>query len=212
MMKAKITFVAAFLFLASISGCGIEAPSIPEPQFVGFRNEVIAGQISARWQSICVKSKVWNAYVRFNYDFSPERFLENQIYFEESDCRDNSILVHVQYEGSFRGDIQVSPFQVDFSYESALVIAKSENGRKLLSISSFCELKDWKINRPVDVTARGRNVNCPLKKTPYTRLDIFRFVGQERLEFGTGYVERASEQPSERPVQYSNEAPYFRIQ
>lgn len=198
------------VFASLSAACGIEAPRIAEPELVVARKNPVNPDFSDHWQSICMRSKMLNASVQFEYEFHPSRYQERQIYYSDNDCRSESVVAYIQYEGSFRANVAVTPFQIDLEYEKAFVTAVSELGRRILSDYDFCGIQEWTIDRPEDVSTRQRGNQCPLKETPHTRPEIFRLVGPDRLEFGAGYIEDAAEEPRERPTQFATDSPFFR--
>ena len=196
----------AFLGLL-VSGCGGAGAKDPVQ---AAKNEANAPQLTDHWESNCIKSKVLDASLRINYDFGGDIFKETQVYFSEEDCRLDAVAATLEYSGTFKVYTNSSPNQLDFDYTQALLTAKNERGRSLLDDLDFCGVEVWTINEVQNITTRERSLKCPIKGTPHARLDIFRVIGDNRLEMGSGYIEKAADQPAERPSEFAADAPFFK--
>ncbi|HEX4925330.1 MAG TPA: hypothetical protein VFV50_14645 [Bdellovibrionales bacterium] len=109
-----------------------------------------------------------------------------------------SAALTIFYRGTYKrgNDIGGETFEIDLSYGSVEVVARTEDALKLLNSLTFCGKNDFVLGQAANLTNNANDPLCPLDDLPMTVYDIYKIEG-ERVFFGKGDKTRADARPRE---------------
>lgn len=111
------------------------------------------------------------------------------------------------YRGTYKrgSDIGDKTFEIDMTYNTVEVVARTEDALKLLNSLTFCGKNDFVLGQAANLTNNANDQLCPLDDLPKTVYDIYKVEG-ERVFFGKGDKTRADA----RPRELDRESPYIK--
>jgi hypothetical protein len=209
-MKKLLGFSAVTLLIAA--GCGNVKDAVTQT----FNEPALMGT----WESKCNGSKLTGLSERTFVKFNGAAFERTQAFYNGGDCdaskpaNEKAPAVEAKYQGTFLLNNSTIPENgakfIDIKYEKAKLVAKTDEGVKVLNDLKVCGHENYVANREVDLTSQSAGGTCPLQTAPAVAYEIYKVDGNAKtLMFSSkGWFSGRGETASDRSKELDSKNVY----
>jgi hypothetical protein len=207
-MKTDIKIMVTLCLAAGLAtGCGDSFKTTKK----GKKAEQISMDLNGIWESSCHKNDWFDfSQSRERYTFGALGDFDLKMEISSDDCQtiDQVMELYGTYDDLGASAAQPEAKNINFTLSKATITPKSEEAVKVLNRIEYCSIKEWAVDKKVDVTDK----ECA--GTSYRKgdviLDLYR-LEENRLYFGKRFFTTTPAPSSDRPTEVDKDRTFNRI-